>query len=369
MTPAFLARNLYTLLLKRELRFEFDRIPLVARAISNKKLINLFRVGLNRLLPVSRAIGFPYMAHISPSGVCNLGCDVCPAHDPRTKGKAFLPFETFKKLIDEAGDYLVYVILWSWGEPFLNPDIYRMIDYARARNILTVTSSNLNRLSPEQAGAVAESGLDALIVALDGISEETYSLYRKGGSARTVIENTRRLVEDRRKRGKNRPFINLRMVVSKENEREVDAFRSLAGELGVDMVSFKAFSTRQLGCAAPAVDSRYAPENERYRWYRYRPGYAVDRRVKKYACKFPWTKPTLFADGEILACEFDFCYDHTFGNLNERSFRDIWFGAKAKEFRKAFRKNREGIAFCRDCVFDYKLIPGCVVDWEILKSR
>ncbi len=83
---------------------------------------------------------------------------------------------------------------------------------------------------------------------------------------------------------------------------------------------------------------------------------------------FLWPrKPTLFADGEVLSCEFDFRYGYSFGNLNEQSFREIWFGKKAKEFRRRFRKNRDDIEFCRDCVFDYKLIPGCVVEWEILK--
>ena len=366
MTPAFLLRNLYSLAARRELRFAFDRAPLVARNISTKKLVNLFRIGINRVFPVSRALGYPYMAHVSPSGICDLRCDVCPVHDPAAKGKALLPFETYKRLIDEVGDYLVYVILWSWGEPFLNPDIGRMIAYARERNILTVTSTNMNRFSAEQAGEVVEAGLDLLIVALDGTTDEAHSRYRRGGSAARVIENTRRLVEERRRRRREKPFINLRMVVSKENEHQIEDFRSLAAELGVDMVSFKAFSTRQQGHVDPRVDRRYAPDRDAFRWYKYQTGYAVDKRPGKYNCKFPWTKPTLFADGEVLACEFDFRYTHSLGNLNEQSFREIWFGPGAKEFRKEFSRDRDEILFCRDCVFDHKLIDGCVVEWDLL---
>ncbi|MGQ9673142.1 MAG: radical SAM protein [Candidatus Aminicenantales bacterium] len=367
MTLNFLARNLLGLLFKRELRFEFDRIPLRARNISGLKLLNLFRIGLNRLLPLSPALGFPYMAHVSPAGLCNLRCAICPAHAPETRGKALLPLPTFKKLVDQLGEYLIYIILWSWGEPFLNPDIYEMIEYARQRNILTVTSSNLNRFGPEEAGRLIEAELDALIIALDGLTEESYRKYRSGGSAQRVIKNTRLLVEERERRGRRKPFINLRMVVSRENEHEVEAFRSLARQLGVDMVSFKAFSTRQPGFADPAIDRQYVPQKKFFRWYDYQPDFIVDRKARKYRCKFPWTKPTLFADGEVLACEFDFRYSHSFGNLNEKSFREIWFGEKAKEFRRRFRKNRDNIAFCRDCVFDYKLIPGCVVEWEILR--
>lgn len=368
MTPGFIAGNLLCLFLKKELRFEFDRIPLRAERISRRKLVNLFRIGLNRIFPISPALGFPYMAQVSPAGLCNLRCPICPAHDPDTQGKALLPFATFKKLIDEIGDYLIYVILWSWGEPFLNPDIYQMISYAGERNILTVTSSNLNRFGPEEAKKLVDSRLDALIIALDGISEESYGKYRSGGSARRVIENTRLMVEEKKRRGEKKPFINLRMVISRENEHEVDEFRAVAKKLGVDMVSFKAFSTRQPGFADPAIDRRYAPQTKFFRWYDYQPDFSVSKKAKKYHCKFPWTKPTLFADGEVLACEFDFRYGYSFGNLNEQTFQEIWFGEKARKFRRLFRKNRDDIAFCRDCVFDYKLIPGCVVKREILRQ-
>ncbi|MDH7513738.1 MAG: radical SAM protein [Clostridiales bacterium] len=367
MTPHFLAGNLLSLLLRRQVRFEFDRIPLQAERISGRKPSNLFRIILNRLLPISPALGFPYMAHVSPAGLCNLRCPICPAHDPDTRGKTLLPFATFKKLVDEIGDYLIYIILWSWGEPFLNPEIHRMISYAGESNILTVTSSNLNRFGPEEAKKLVDTGLDALIIALDGLSEESYSKYRSGGSARRVVENTRLLVAEKEKRGSKKPFINLRMVVSRENEQEVDEFRAVARELGVNMVSFKAFSTRHPGFADPAIDRRFAPRTKFFRWYDYQTDFSVSKKARKYNCKFPWTKPTLFADGEVLACEFDFRYGYSFGNLNEQSFREIWFGEKAKTFRRRFRRNRDDIAFCRDCVFDYKLIPGCVVEWEILR--
>ncbi len=369
MNPGFILKNMFYLLLKRELHFEFDRIPLRARRISNKKLKNLFKIGVNRIFRISKPLGFPYMAHISPSGLCNLKCTICPTWFPETKGKTLLTFETFKKFIDEVGEYLLYLILWSWGEPFLNPEIYKMIKYAEEKNILTVTSSNLTRLTREDAARLVRSGLDALIVAVDGITQETYSRYRQGGNLSSVIGNTKMILKEREQAGTAKPLVNLRMVISKENEHEVGAFKRLAQEIGVDMVSFKTFSTRQMGYEDPSVDSQYAPDTRKFRWYRYLDGFKADRRLKKYDCKFPWTKPTLFADGMILSCEFDFYYTHPFGNINNKSFREIWFGDSAMRFRKEFLKNRDSIRFCRDCVYDYTLIPGCVVEWEVLRKK
>ena len=365
LTIPFLLRNLWNLLLLRRLEFQFDRIPMRAERLSAKKIGNLFRIGWNRIFLLTEARGYPYMAHISPAGVCNLKCDCCPASDDSMRGKSLLSFDTFRKFIDETGDYLIYIILWGWGEPLLNPDFYRMVSYAKSRNILTVTSTNLNRFSREEARDMVNSGLDAMIVALDGVKEETYARLRAGGSAGRVIENTRILLEERG-RAKT-PLVNLRMVVSKENEHEVEPLRCLARQLGVDLVSFKAYSTRQRGFADSRIDERYAPKNLRYRWYRYMNGFAADRTPKKYGCRFPWTKPTLFPDGTVLACEFDFHYEHVFGNINNQSFEEIWFGPKARAFRADFKADRDRISFCRDCVFDYKLIPGCVVEWEILK--
>jgi len=68
--------------------------------------------------------------------------------------------------------------------------------------------------------------------------------------------------------------------------------------------------------------------------------------------------------GVILSCEFDFHYEHSLGNMNNQSFKDIWFGPIARKFREQFI--RDSFNFCRDCVYDYKLIPGCVVEWEML---
>ena len=132
------------------------------------------------------------------------------------------------------------------------------------------------------------------------------------------------------------------------------------------MVSIKAFSTRQSGCSDPEVDRRFVPDQTRYRWYRYHPDFTTDTRPKKYNCRFPWTKPTLFADGTVLSCEFDLTYDFPFGNINRNSFEEIWFSPEAERFRRRFQKDRDAFAFCRDCVYDHKLIEGCVLEWEYL---
>ncbi|MBD3415074.1 MAG: radical SAM protein [Candidatus Aminicenantes bacterium] len=341
---------------------------MTSHPFSWKKFRNLFLIGANRLFPISLQLGYPYMAHISPSGLCNLRCEVCPTHDPETKGKGLLPFHTYKKFIDEAGDYLIYIILWNWGEPLLNPDIYKMFHYAEQKGIRTVTSTNFNKFSRKDAQEMVGSGLDALIIAADGTTQESYSKYRRGGNLEKVWEHTREIVDIKRKTGSQKPLLNLRLIVSRENENEMDTFRQIGRKLGVDMVSFKAFSTRQPGYFDVKLERKYAPLQKKYRWYKYHKGYKVNYSPKKYWCRFPWTKPTLFPDGTIISCEFDFRYEHAFGNINQKSFDQIWFSPKAHSFRKQFQKDRDAFDFCKHCVYDYKLIPGCVLEWEFIEQ-
>jgi len=356
MKTGFLVRNFYNLICKRQLEFEFDLIPMKATQLTGKQRFNLFKIACNRLLPISYTVGRPYMAHISPAGICDLDCLNCPAKNSRTQGRELLPFDTFRKFIDEAGDTLLYIILWSWGEPLLNPELPRMIQYASRKNILTVSSTNLNRLQPEMARELVASGLDSLIIAVDGVTQESYAKYRRGGDLQRILANVELLVAEKKKAGSNKPLLNLRMVVSRENEDEIDAFRQLGRRLGVDMVSFKAFSTRQAGYEDPEIDRRFAPRKKKYRWYQYQQNFQADRRGKKYWCRFPWTKPTLFADGTILVCEYDFYYEHSLGNINQQSFDEIWFGEKAERLRRLFQRNRDAFVFCCDCVFERELL-------------
>lgn len=366
MDARFLARNAARIARRGELAFEFDRMPLVATGIRGRKLTNLACIAGNRLLPVSRALGYPYMAHISPANVCNVHCERCPAHDAGTAGRTHLPFETYEKFMDSAAPYLLYAIMWSWGEPLLNPDIYRMFASARQRNVLSVTSSNLNHFGEDHAREMVASGLDALVVALDGTTPETYERTRPGGSFQAVVDNTRLLVAEKRRTGAATPVVNLRMVVSRENEHEVEEFRRLARELDVDMVSFKAFSTRQAGYADAEWDRARAPDCSDLRWYDYDRDFSRKKARGEYHCRFPWTKPTLFPDGSILACEFDLGADHALGNLNDATFEDIWFGNTAAHIRRAFQKDRNSLPFCHECVYDNSVIEGCVLAWEYL---
>ena len=69
-----------------------------------------------------------------------------------------------------------------------------MIRYASQKNIYTATSTNAHFLDDETARKTVESGLDRLIISIDGATQEVYELYRKGGKLEKVLEGTRNVV-------------------------------------------------------------------------------------------------------------------------------------------------------------------------------
>jgi len=87
----------------------------------------------------------------------------------------------FEKVIDESAWHLLYLTLYFQGEPYLNKKFHHMVRYASVRNIYTATSTNAHFLDDETARATVESGLNRIIISLDGVTQKSYSAYRIGG--------------------------------------------------------------------------------------------------------------------------------------------------------------------------------------------
>jgi MoaA/NifB/PqqE/SkfB family radical SAM enzyme len=183
--------QIYDLLLKGKFGFEFELLPYRAENIRLRKAANFFLAGLNQYLLPAKPLGYPVIAQVEPANYCNLDCPLClTTNITKARSKTLLSLEAFKRFIDECGDYLLLLVLWNWGEPFLNPDLIKMIAYAKARGIVVHTSTNGNvPLDEAQVEALVDSGLDSLVVAVDGASQETYEKYRQGGRLDRVILN------------------------------------------------------------------------------------------------------------------------------------------------------------------------------------
>jgi MoaA/NifB/PqqE/SkfB family radical SAM enzyme len=159
------------ILLTRKLTIELDRVPYHFKKVPYKKILNWISVNSSFHLKTRKPFGMPVSFQIEPSNLCNLKCDLCRVTLGMKRKPENLDLNVFKKLIDEVGDYVFTIVLWDWGEPLINPDVFEMIRYAADKNIKIVCSSNGQLIRNENfARKIIESGLDSLIVAVDGIT-------------------------------------------------------------------------------------------------------------------------------------------------------------------------------------------------------
>jgi MoaA/NifB/PqqE/SkfB family radical SAM enzyme len=112
-----------------------------------------------------------------------------------TRPTGMLSDEMFRQTIDELSDTLSYLIFYFQGEPYLHPQFLELVQYAARKKIYTATSTNAHYLSDVQAKKTVESGLDRLIISIDGTTQEVYEQYRVGGKLHKVIEGTKHIVK------------------------------------------------------------------------------------------------------------------------------------------------------------------------------
>lgn len=241
--------------------------------------------------------GLPYAASIEPTTACNLGCPECPSglkQFTRPTGK--LDLELHEKMLDQLGKQLFYINYYFQGEPFLHPKFLELIKAANKRNIYTATSTNAHFINEQKALDIVNSGMDRIIVSIDGLTQETYEQYRRKGQLEKVIKGTEHLIEAKRKLKSKTPNIIFQFLVVRPNEHEVEDVFKLGKKLGVNEVRLKTAQLYDYENGNPLM-----PKNEKYARYKltkdgtYKPKY----RLLDH-CWRMWSSTVLTWDGKVV---------------------------------------------------------------------
>jgi radical SAM protein with 4Fe4S-binding SPASM domain len=265
-----------------------------------------------------------------------------------------MSYEKFKSIIDELGRWLFKVRLYSWGEPLLNTDIYRMIEYANHANIGTELSSNFNHFSTNEADKLIDSGLELLILSLDGAKENTYLQYRVGGSFKTVTNNIRTLVKKKESRRKRFPFIEIQFLAMKHNEHEIQDIKKLSKELGVDRLRIAPLTVNVRD--QNQIDE-WLPSDKKWSRYDYQRNGSLKIEDKIYEnrkrCEWLWRSAVINWDGTVSPCCVYEGPKTDFGSLNKESFQHIWNNQHYQLSRSIFAKNnsqkKDSTTICTRC--------------------
>jgi radical SAM protein with 4Fe4S-binding SPASM domain len=289
----------------------------------------------------------PIIAMIEPTRRCNLACPLCPVGRHQAYKAHDMPLESFERIIDELRPFLIHLTLHNYGEPFLHRDIYQMIGYAKKAGIPDVNvSTNGHVLNPDR---VIASGLDEIMISLDGITEETYARYRQGGTLATVTRNIRDLCKAKQKIRAQKPLVELQFIIMRHNQNEMNGFRALAAELGADRIRFKTLNLHMSGAEVNEEDVNLLPTDTLYTRYEDRGGQTLKRHLEENRCKWPWERMVVNSDGRVVPCCNDFNGQYAMGNALHQSLRDIWFGERYNQFRRKIIHRWRHIPLCAHC--------------------
>lgn len=363
------APQIPNILFNNSFNFHFEKLPFEATNITLKKKINFFLAGMNQYLLPDKPLGRPVIIQVEPSNVCNLGCTLClSATHNKSRKPALLKFEAFQKLMDEIGDTVLLMIFWNWGEPFLNPDAIRMIEYATSKGVLVHTSTNGNIVfNDETADQIVKSRLTSIIFAIDGATQETYSIYRVDGNLERVKQNVRTLISARERAHSRFPMVTVRFVAMQPNEKELNLVEQLAVELGADNFAVK--SVDMPPSIGNHLDEKFRPEQNSLRRYEYADG-TFNHVSRPFECMRPWKRLTLDALGEVIPCEYDYKDGHSFGNITgSSSVLDTWKSAIGAKFRATFNRGYNDSYLCKDCTYKNLVGEDCILSVKPLRDR
>lgn len=202
-----------------------------------KKLRNLVLNERERLSQAEHTTSMPVTGQIDPAFACNLECPLCLSEMARQQGYAMpvMKAAELDHILSDYGDYLIRIWLSLWGEPLLNKRLPELIAKCKSREIWVLISSNMSvPLKDAAIEALVKSGLDAIILSIDGATQETYQTYRRGGDLALVLDNVRRLIEVKRRLGLSAPHLYWRYLAFPWNRHEIEMAREMAASLGVD---------------------------------------------------------------------------------------------------------------------------------------
>jgi len=291
--------------------------------------------------------GLPVSISFEPTTSCNLRCPECPSGlRAFSRPTGMLEKDFFTQTIDDIHQHLLYLIFYFQGEPYLNPEFLDMVQYASSKNIYTATSTNAHYLKDINAKKTVESGLDRLIISIDGTTQDIYKQYRVGGDLSKVLEGAKNIIKWRKILKSKTPFVFFQFLVVQHNEHQIEEIKKIAKEIGVDEVRFKTAQVYDYendpNQLIPTIDrfSRYKKNAN---------GSYTPKNKMANRCWKLWHANVITWDGLVVPCCFDKDATHQLGNLKTEGFKNIWKNSNYRQFRSEILKSRKNIDICANC--------------------
>jgi radical SAM protein with 4Fe4S-binding SPASM domain len=322
---------------------------------SQRLIVRIYRKILKIIIPNKFLLlaelkpPLPETAVIDPSSVCMLHCPLCPTGTGTIRlNKAIMNLDDFTLYLEKIPS-IKHISLFNWGEPFLNRQIFDIIQYAHFKKKHLLIDSNFSlKFSDEDLLKIINSGLDVLRISLDGASQKTYGMYRKNGNFHLVYRNLKRLRILQKQMNAHSPRIIWKFVVNKFNEHELTKAKRKAKEIDVE------FLINTIGLADDIPDasvppgvtlkakmSYWLPKNKKLIFYKYKDKNNASVSSKEQRCDWIFDSIVVHPDGSVLPCCFITDKKNIFGNLKAQTIEEIWYSDQYMSARNKFLHNQK----------------------------
>ena len=308
-----------------------------------RKLFRFFRIAWHYKRGSVRLPYGPLRLWVEPTSFCNLKCPMCTSKDVPEEKIGYMDWDLYKKIIDEAKDFVYDINLFMGGESLFHKRLPEMIAYAKANGIRTRLSTNATVLTKDKREALLDAGLDFIIFSFDGYEKEVYEKIRVNANFEKTLRNIREFLEEKKRRGSRLPYVVFQVIefagegefeqrysVGREKKRKA-FLKSLEG-LPIDKFSF--ISPHTFGGKIPQDDRK----GFRSKGARYVP------------CTFLWYSMSVRWDGMAVPCCVDLAGDMPVGDLSKETLLDVWNGPMLIDMREKIASGRyQEIPLCRGC--------------------
>ena len=320
--------------------------------LTKSRFINALRCYWNYALSrfgLVRISHMPLFVSVEPANICQLRCPECPVgrgenhQSPIPNYQSpMMPLEVFRRVLAECRETASVIQFYFQGEPLLNKDLPQMIRDACEAGLYTIVSTNSQAMTPELAEALVQSGLNRIIISMDGLTQESYGAYRIGGSLEKTKDALQYLRKSKIKNQNSKILIELQVLRLKSNEHEWRAFKQQYKLFGADRLVFKTAQLYDYQNGHPLM-----PTNPKYSRYILGKDGKYHRRKLSKGCFRVWSGAVITTNGDVLPCCYDKSHAYAYGNIMEKPLRELFTNDKALAFRQAaFRQTPQ---ICQEC--------------------
>ena len=290
---------------------------------------------ISYLFKLEKSLGNPIIREIEPTNMCMMDCIMCPRKNMKRK-LGYMDFTLFKKIINQA-KWNESIWLHHFGDPLMHPKIFEMIEYVKSRGINPRLSTNPNLLTEENCKKIFDSGLDMIVISLDGIDNSTYKYFRgKNANYEEAVKKINRLIKMKNER-KSKLIIELSMVKMKLNKDQGNKFESIWNKKGVNRVIVKQFITFD------GSDEKILTQGDKET-------FSKSFKKENDYCSEPWAGFAINLDGIAVACCYDCHNKYIIGDLKKESLKEIWNNTQMRKLRRQVRtKTLYKNELCRTC--------------------